>query len=50
VISRYPVTSRRFDGRYTDPEEQTACYAVLAYNMNTYDLDAPARPTEKALP
>ncbi len=27
-----------------------ACYAVLAYNMNTYDLDAPAHPTEKALP
>ena len=27
-----------------------ACYAVLAYNMNTYDLEAPAHPTEKALP
>lgn len=27
-----------------------ACYAVLAYNMNTYELDAPAHPTEKALP
>jgi len=26
-----------------------ACYAVLAYNMNTYELDAPAHPTEKAL-
>jgi 4-carboxymuconolactone decarboxylase len=26
-----------------------ACYAVLAYNMNTYDLGAPAHPTEKAL-
>ena len=26
-----------------------ACYAVLAYNMNTYDLEAPAHPTEKAL-
>ena len=26
------------------------CYAVLAYNMNTYDLEAPAHPTEKALP
>jgi len=27
-----------------------ACYAVLAYNMNTYVLEAPAHPTEKALP
>ena len=27
-----------------------ACYAVLAYNMNTYELDAPAHPTEKPLP
>jgi len=27
-----------------------ACYAVLAYNMNTYDLEAPAHGTEKALP
>lgn len=27
-----------------------ACYAVLAYNMNAYDLEAPAHPTEKALP
>ena len=26
-----------------------ACYAVLAYNMNTYDLQAPAHPTERAL-
>ena len=26
-----------------------ACYAVVAYNMNTYELDAPAHPTEKAL-
>ena len=26
-----------------------ACYAVLAYNMNTYALEAPAHPTEKAL-
>ena len=26
-----------------------ATYAVLAYNMNTYDLEAPAHPTEKAL-
>ena len=27
-----------------------ACYAVLAYNMNTYELKAPAHPTEPALP
>lgn len=26
-----------------------ACYAVLAYNMNTYELEAPEHPTEKAL-
>ncbi|HEY7491661.1 MAG TPA: carboxymuconolactone decarboxylase family protein [Candidatus Tectomicrobia bacterium] len=27
-----------------------ACYAVLAYNLNTYELEAPAHPTEPALP
>jgi 4-carboxymuconolactone decarboxylase len=27
-----------------------ACYAVLAYTMNTYELEAPAHPTEKTLP
>lgn len=26
-----------------------ACYSVLAYNMNTYELEAPTHPTEKAL-
>ena len=26
-----------------------ACYAVLAYNMNTYELEAPSHATEKAL-
>jgi 4-carboxymuconolactone decarboxylase len=26
------------------------CYAVLAYNMNTYELEAPAHATEKPLP
>jgi 4-carboxymuconolactone decarboxylase len=26
-----------------------ACYAVLAYNMNAYELEAPAHPTEPAL-
>jgi len=27
-----------------------ACYAVLAYNMNTYELEAPAHATEPPLP
>ena len=27
-----------------------ACYAVLAYNMNTFELEAPAHPTEPGLP
>lgn len=27
-----------------------ACYAVLAYNMNTYELKAPQHATEPALP
>ena len=27
-----------------------ACYAVLAYNMNAYELEAPAHATEKPLP
>ena len=27
-----------------------ACYAVLAYNMNAYELEAPAHATEQALP
>jgi len=27
-----------------------ACYAVLAYNMNTYELEAPAHEKEKPLP
>ena len=27
-----------------------ACYAVLAYNMNAYELQAPAHATEPALP
>ena len=27
-----------------------ACYAVLAYNMNTYELQAPAHASEKPLP
>jgi 4-carboxymuconolactone decarboxylase len=26
-----------------------ACYAVLAYNMNTYDLEAPTHATERPL-
>ena len=27
-----------------------ACYAVLAYNLNVYELEAPEHPTEKGLP
>jgi 4-carboxymuconolactone decarboxylase len=27
-----------------------ACYAMLAYTMNVYELEAPAHPTEKPLP
>ena len=27
-----------------------ACYAVLAYNMNAYEQEAPAHATERALP
>ena len=27
-----------------------SCYAVLAYTMNTYELEAPTHPTEKPLP
>ena len=27
-----------------------ACYAVLAYNMNTYEVEAPTHSTERALP
>jgi 4-carboxymuconolactone decarboxylase len=27
-----------------------SCYAVLAYNMNTYELAAPTHPTEEPLP
>jgi len=27
-----------------------ACYAVLAYNMNAYELEAPQHPTEPPLP
>jgi 4-carboxymuconolactone decarboxylase len=27
-----------------------ACYAVLAYNMNAYELEAPAHASEPALP
>ena len=27
-----------------------ACYATLAYVMNTYELEAPVHATEKALP
>jgi len=42
--------TRRFGQRGTMTlTNLIACYAVLAYNMNTYELEAPAHPTEKAL-
>jgi hypothetical protein len=31
------------------PTNLITCYAVLAYNMDTCELEAPAHPTEKAL-
>ncbi len=43
--------SRRFGQRGTMTlTNLIACYAVLAYNMNTYELEAPEHPTEKGLP
>ena len=44
------LQERRFGQRGTMTlTNLIACYAVLAYNMNTYELEAPAHPTEKAL-
>jgi hypothetical protein len=31
------------------PTNLIACYGVLAFNMNTDELETPAPPTEKAL-
>jgi 4-carboxymuconolactone decarboxylase len=47
----FDAASSRFGPRGTMTlTNLVACYAVLAYNMNTYELEAPAHPTEKALP
>jgi 4-carboxymuconolactone decarboxylase len=47
----FDAASSRFGQRGTMTlTNLIACYAVLAYNMNTYELEAPAHPTEKALP
>jgi 4-carboxymuconolactone decarboxylase len=47
----YDAAIRRFGQRgMMTLTNLVACYAVLAYNMNTYELEAPEHPTEKALP
>ncbi len=47
----FDAASARFGQRGTMTlTNLVACYAVLAYNMNTYELEAPAHATEKALP
>src|SRR5262249_36860339 len=49
--STFDAATARFGQRGTMAlTNLVACYAVLAYNMNTYDLEAPSHPTEKALP
>ena len=46
----FDAATKRFGQRGTMTlTNLIACYAVLAYNMNTYELEAPAHPTEKAL-
>jgi 4-carboxymuconolactone decarboxylase len=47
----FDAASARFGQRGTMTlTNLVACYAVLAYNMNTYELEAPAHATEPALP
>jgi 4-carboxymuconolactone decarboxylase len=47
----YDAASNRFGQRGTMTlTNLIACYALLAYNMDTYELEAPAHPTEPALP
>ena len=47
----FEAASKQFGQRGTMTlTNLVACYAVLAYNMNTYELEAPAHPTEPALP
>ncbi len=49
--STFDAATARFGQRGTMTlTNLIACYAVLAYNMNTYELEAPAHPTEKGLP
>ena len=46
----FEAASQRFGQRGTMTlTNLIACYAVLAYNLNTYELEAPAHPTGKAL-
>jgi 4-carboxymuconolactone decarboxylase len=48
--STFDAATARFGQRGTMAlTNLIACYAVLAYNMNTYELEAPAHPTEKGL-
>lgn len=47
----YDAASSQFGQRGTMTlTNLVACYAVLAYNMNTFELEAPAHATEPALP
>ncbi len=47
----YDAASAKFGQRGTMTlTNLVACYAVLAYNMNTFELEAPAHATEQALP
>lgn len=47
----FDAASNRFGQRGTMTLTNiVACYAVLAYNMNTYELEAPDHPTEPGLP
>ncbi|WP_089935167.1 carboxymuconolactone decarboxylase family protein [Candidatus Entotheonella palauensis] len=46
----FDAASNRFGQRGTMTlTNLVACYAVLAYNMSTYELEAPEHPTEKGL-
>lgn len=47
----FDAATRQFGQRGTMTlTNVVACYAVLAYNMNTYELEAPTHPTEPGLP
>ena len=49
--STFEAATARFGQRGTMTlTNLIACYAVLAYNMNAYELEAPAHATEAALP